>query len=70
MENIIFRGINFVIEESVRPECFECKYANLSPFDAAKTIYDNIYELVRMTPAARRVVRRTARRTVRRRRVV
>ena len=69
MENIIFRGIDFVIEESVRPECFECKYAIVS-FDAAKTIYDNIYELVRMTPAARRVVRRTARRTVRRRRVV
>jgi hypothetical protein len=31
MENIIFRGINFVIEESVRPECFECKYAICLP---------------------------------------
>jgi hypothetical protein len=34
---------------------------------AAKAIYDNIYELVHMTPAARRVARRTARRTTRRR---
>jgi hypothetical protein len=31
---------------------------------AAKTIYDNMYELVHMTPAARRVARRTARRRV------
>jgi hypothetical protein len=34
---------------------------------AAKTIYDNINELVHMTPALRRVARRTARRTTRRR---